>query len=216
MKDIGRWVVWGLLPSVIGGVLLNGLVPLESVDSALFGVILEDPILRISGLTLLLVVPVYLAADYLISIGKRLVVRRQEIQSSNSPSMSVSTSKPSTILWNGVVRHYGVDWYAVYGKYRRGNEPYAYITRGPCCPNCQTEMLTRNQTKLFILKQRIWLCPECETTVERPDQMLFEERKGVKNIVDKNVLAAINHDDPDEFLSANDKIDTAEWGRNVR
>ena len=215
MTDFGRWVVWGFLPSFIAGILINQVVPLESVDSTIFGTFLRDPILRTIGISLILVIPVYYGVSYLISIGKQLLERRQEIQSSNSPSMMVSNSKPSTLLWNGIVRHYGVDWYVIFGESRRGNEPYAYITRGPCCPNCQTEMLRRNQTKFIVLKQRIWLCPECETTIERPDDMLFEERKGVENIVDKHILAAINHDDPDAFLRENDKIETAEWGRRI-
>ena len=215
MSDIRRWVIWGLLPSVIGGFFLNAIVPFDSINSEVFAVVLTDPILRTGAFIVVLVAPVYFGVKYIIGLGSSLVDRRREIQKGNSPSVFSSTSKPSKLAWYGVVRHYGAVWYVAVGEPRRGSEKYAYIEKGPCCPSCQTEMLHRNKTRLFILKRRIWLCPECETVVDRPDEMLFEERRGVKNVVEKHVMAALSTDDPVEYIELVDGIDTVEWGKRL-
>jgi len=54
-----------------------------------------------------------------------------------------------------VVRQYGADWYVAFGEPRRGNTKYAYIEKGPYCPNCQTEMVHRNKTRFLALKRRV-------------------------------------------------------------
>lgn len=215
MSDIGRWVVWGLLPSVIGGLLLNVIVPFDSINSEVFAVVLTDPILRTGTLIVVLVAPMYFGMRYIIGLVSMLIDRRREIQKSNSPSVYSSTSKPSKLTWHGVVRQYGADWFVTVGEPRRGSEKYAYIEKGPCCPECQTEMLRRNKPRLVVLKRRIWLCPECETVVDRPDEMLFEEDRGVKNVVEKHVLAALSTDDPEEYIRSVDNIDTGQWGKRL-
>jgi len=107
MSDIGRWVIWGLLPSVIGGFFLNAIVPFDSINSEVFAVVLTDPILRTGAFIVVLVAPVYFGVKYIIGLGSSLVDRRREIQKGNSPSVFSSTSKPSKLTWYGVVRHYG-------------------------------------------------------------------------------------------------------------
>lgn len=216
MSDIERWVVWGLLPSVIGGLLLNTTVPFDSINSDVFAVVLTDPILRTGALIIVLVAPVYFAVSYIIGLVSSLVDRRREIQKSNSPSAFSVPSRPSKLIWHGVVRHYGADWFVTVGEPRRGSQQYAYIEKGPCCPNCQTEMLRRNKTRLFVLKRRVWLCPECETVVDRPKEMLFEEDRGVKNVVEKHVSTSLSADDPEEYIESIDNIDTGQWGKRVR
>lgn len=215
MADIGRWVVWGLLPSLIAGLLINAAVPFETIDSAVFGTIINDLILRVTGLTIALVAPVYFGVSYIVSLTRAVIDRRQEIRSSNSSGAFVVPSRPSNPVWHGVVRHYGADWFVTIGSNRSGN-PYAYIDKGPCCPACQTEMLRRNEPKLLVLKRRIWLCPECETVVDRPEDMLFEEDKGVENLTEKHITAALSQDDPEEYIESVEGIDTGEWGRRVR
>jgi len=216
MSDIERWVVWGLLPSVIGGLLLNTIVPFDSIKSDVFAVVLTDPILRTGAVIIVLVAPVYFAVSYIIGLVSSLVDRRREIQKSNSSSVFSVPSRPSKLIWHGVVRHYGTDWFVTVGEPRRGSQRYAYIEKGPCCPNCQTEMLRRNKTRLFVLKRRVWLCPECETVVDRPKEMLFEEDRGVKNVVEKHVIASLSADDPEEYIESLDNIDTGQWGKRVR
>lgn len=215
MSDVGRWVVWGLLPSIIGGLLLNAVVPFGSINSEVFAVVLTDPILRTGALIVVLVAPVYFGVSYIIGLVSTLVDRRREIQKSNSPGVSSTTSKPSKMTWAGIVRHYGADWYVAVGEPRRGSKKYAYIQKGPCCPACQTEMLRRNKTRLFVLKRCVWLCPECETVVDRPDEMLFEEDRGVKNVVEKHVLAALSTDDPEEYIESVERLDTGQWGKRL-
>lgn len=215
MSDIGRWVVWGLLPSVIGGLLLNVIVPFSSVNSDVFHVVLTDPILRVSTLTVVLVAPVYFSVKYIIGLISSLIDRRREIQKSNSPSVFSTTSKPSKLTWYGVVRQYGADWFVAVGEPRRGSEKYAFIEKGPCCPECQTEMLRRNKPRLVVLKRRIWLCPECETVVDRPKEMLFEENRGVKNVIERHVLVALSTDDPEEYIESLDNLDTGKWGKRL-
>ena len=215
MSDIGRWVVWGLLPSVIGGLLLNAIVPFDSINSEVFAVILTDPILRTGALIVVLVAPVYFSVSYIIGLISSLVDRRREIQKSNSPSVFGVPEKPSKLIWHGVVRQYGADWFVIVGEPRRGSEMYAYIQKGPCCPECQTEMLRRNKPRLAVLKRRIWLCPECETVVDRPEEMLFEEDRGVKNVVEKHVLTSLSANDPEEYIQSVDHIDTGQWGKRL-
>lgn len=215
MPDIGRWVVWGLLPSVIGGLLLNTLVPFDSINSEVFAVVLTDPILRTGALIVVLLAPVYFGVSYIIELVSSLVDRRREIQKSNSPSAFGVPEKPSKLIWSGVIRHYGADWFVTVGEPRRGSEKYAYIEKGPCCPECQTEMLRRNKPRFVVLKQRIWLCPDCETVVDRPDEMLFEENRGVKNVVEKHVLASLSTDDPEKYVQSVDNIDTGQWGKRL-
>lgn len=213
MSDIGRWVIWGLLPSLIAGLFLNTVVPFDSINSDVFSVVLTDPILRVGALTVVLVAPVYFGVSYIIGLVQSLVDRRRQIKKSNSPSVYSSTSKPSKLIWYGVVRQYGADWFVAFGEPRRGNTKYAYIEKGPCCPNCQTEMVHRNKTRLLALKRRVWLCPECETVIDRPKEMIFEEDRGVKNIVEKHVTAALSTDDPEKYINSIDNLDTGQWGK---
>lgn len=215
MSDTGRWVVWGLLPSLVAGLLINTLVPFETIDSAVFGTIINDPILRVTGLTIALVAPVYFGVSYIISVTKAVIDRRQDIRSSNTTAGFVVASRPSSPIWHGVVQHYGVEWVVMIDS-NRGGDPYAYIDKGPCCPECQTEMLRRTEPKLLVLKHRFWLCPECETTVDRPEDMLFEENKGVKNIAEKHVSTVLTQEDPEEYIESIDGMDTGEWGRRIR
>lgn len=215
MSDIGRWVIWGLLPSLIGGLLLNSVVPFSSIDSEVFAVVLADPILRIGVLTVVFVVPVYFGVSYIIELISSLVNRRQKIQQSNSPAAFGISERPSKLIWHGVVRQYGVDWFVTVGEPRRGSTRYAYIEKGPCCPDCQTEMLRRNKPYLVVLKRRIWLCPGCETAVDRPKEMLFEEDRGVKNVAEKHVLASLSADDPKKYIQSLGNIDTGEWGKRL-
>lgn len=216
MRDIGRWVVWGLFPSILAGVIINNIVPFETIDSAIFGEVLADPILRVFGLIIVLVVPFYFGIDYLISLLKALLGRRKEIKSSNSPGVSVAKNRPTKLHWHGVVRHFGVDWFVTYGEPRRGSARYAYIERGPCCPNCQTEMLYRNKTKLLAFKHRIWLCPECECVIDRPKEMLFEEERGVRNIVEKHIEIALSADDPESYVQSLKHFESGRWGNHIR
>ncbi|MFC6835630.1 hypothetical protein [Halomarina ordinaria] len=213
MSDVGRWVVWGLLPSVIGGILLNAVVPFDSINSEVFAVVLTDPILRTGALTVVLIAPVYFGVSYIIGVVSSLVDRRREIQKSNSPGAFSVPSRPSKLIWHGVIRQYGADWYVTFGERRRGSTRYAYIEKGACCPNCQTEMLRRNKTKFVVFKRRVWLCPQCETVVDRPKEMLFEEKRGVKNVVEKHVLAALSTDNSQEYIESVDGLDTGQWGR---
>ncbi|WP_338739883.1 hypothetical protein [Haloplanus salilacus] len=215
MSDLGRWVIWGLLPSLIGGLLLNTVVPFGSINSDVFNVVLTDPILRVGASTVVLLAPVYFGVSYIIRLVQSLIDRRREIKKSNSPSVYSSTSKPSKLTWYGVVRQYGADWYVAFGEPRRGSTKYAYLEKGPCCPNCQTEMVHRNKTRLIVLKKRVWLCPECETVVERPKELLFEEERGVENIVEKHITAALSTDDPEEYIDSIDALDTGQWGRGL-
>lgn len=134
MSNIGRWVVWGLLPSLIAGVLLNATIPFNSINSEVFAVILTDPILRTGASTFLLVAPVYFGISYLTDLASSLVERRQEIQKSNSPSIASTTQKPSKLTWNGVIRKCGVDWYVIVGEPRRGSRTYAYIQKRAVLP----------------------------------------------------------------------------------
>lgn len=76
-------------------------------------------------------------------------------------------------------------------------------------------MLWRNKPHLIVLKRRIWLCPECETAVSRPKEMLFEEDRGVKNLVEKHVLASLSADDPEEYIQSLDNLDTGQWGKRL-
>jgi len=199
MSDIGRWVVWGLLPSLIAGLLINALISFETIDSAVFGIIISDPILRVTGLTIALVAPFYFGINYIVSLTKAVIDRRKEIRSSNTSGGLAVPSRPSSPVWHGVIRHYGADWFVTVGTNRSGN-PYSYIDSGPCCPKCQTEMLRRTEPKFLVLKHQIWLCPNCETVVERPEDMLFKENKGVKNIAKKHVTTALNVEDPEAFV----------------
>ena len=215
MSDIGRWIVWGLFPSLIAGLLINAFVTFETIDSAVFGTIVNDPILRVTGLIIALVVPFYFGINYVVSLTKAVIDRRKEIRSSNTSGGFVVPSRPSSPVWHGVMHHYGVDWLVTIGSNRSGN-PYAYIDKGPCCPECQTEMLRRTEPKLLVLKRRTWLCPDCETVVDRPEDMLFEEDKGVKNIAEKHVSAALTVANPEEYIVSVDGMDTGEWGRRVR
>lgn len=66
-----------------------------------------------------------------------------------------------------------------------------------------------------MLKRRIWLCPQCETVVDRPKEMLYEENRGVKNLAEKHVLAALSTDDAEAYIKSVDNIDTGEWGRGL-
>ncbi|WP_146418260.1 hypothetical protein [Haloarcula hispanica] len=213
MSDIGRWVTWGLLPSLVGGLLLNTVVPFDSINSEVFNVVLTDPILRVGALTVVLFTPVYFGVRYSIGLVQSLIYRRREIKKSNSPGVFSSTSRPSELTWYGVVRQYGADWYVAFGESRRGSDQYAYIEKGPCCPNCQTEMLHRNKTHYIAIKKRVWLCPECEAVVDRPSEMLFEEKRGVKRITEKHVLAALSTENSEEYIDSIEGLDTAKWGK---
>lgn len=215
MSDIGRWVIWGLLPSLIGGLLLNTIVPFDSINSDVFSVVLTGPILRVATLTVVLVAPVYFGVSYIIGLVQSLIDRRREIKKSNSPRVYSSTSKPSKLTWFGVVRQYGADWFVAFGEPRRGSTEYAYIEKGPCCPNCQTEMIHRNKIRLIALKKRIWLCPECETVVDRPKEVLFEEQRGVENTVEKHIPAALSTENPEKYIESIDFLNTGQWGRGL-
>jgi ribosomal protein L37AE/L43A len=215
MSDIGRWVIWGLLPSLLAGLFLNTVVPFESVNSDVFSVVLTDPILRVSALTVVIVAPMYFGVSYIIGLIQSLIDRRRNIKKSNSPSVYSSTSKPSKLTWYGVVRQYGADWYVAFGEPRRGSSKYAYIEKGPCCPNCQTEMVHRNKTRFLALKKRVWLCPECETVVNRPKEVLFEETRGVENIVEKHVTAALSTENPEKYIDSIETLDTGQWGKGL-
>lgn len=215
MSDVGRWVIWGLLPSLIAGLLLNSVVPFDSTNSDVFNVVLTDPILRVGTLTVVIVAPMYFGVSYIIGLIQSLIDRRRHIKKSNSPSVYASSSKPSKLTWSGVVRQYGADWYVAFGEPRRGSTQYAYIEKGPCCQNCQTEMIHRNKTRFLALKRRVWLCPECETVIDRPKEVLFEEKRGVENIVEKHVAAALSSENPEAYIDSIETLDTGQWGRGL-
>lgn len=59
------------------------------------------------------------------------------------------------------------------------------------------------------------MCPECETVVNRPKEVLFEEKRGVENIVEKHVTAALSAKNPEEYIDSIETIDTGQWGRGL-
>jgi len=54
------------------------------------------------------------------------------------------------------------------------------------------------------------LCPECETVVNRPKEVLFEEKRGVENIVEKHVTAALSAENPEEYIDSIETLDTGQ------
>jgi len=80
MSNIGRWVIWGLLPSLIAGLFLNTVVPFDSISSDVFNVVLTDPILRVETLTVIIVAPMYFGMSYIIGLVQSLIDRRRDIK----------------------------------------------------------------------------------------------------------------------------------------
>jgi ribosomal protein L37AE/L43A len=86
--------------------------------------------------------------------------------------------------WTG--ERFGVNWNVIYGKWRRTGDAYAYA-EDPLCPECGTDLMTDTKSRRVRDDAKIWKCPGCSFTQQRPSKFLYEEKDAVERMAERDI-----------------------------
>jgi ribosomal protein L37AE/L43A len=106
--------------------------------------------------------------------------------SGNTGVVSGRPRRPEHIdsTWSG--ERFGVNWRVLYGKWRRTGDPYAYA-EDPLCPDCGTDLMTDTKSRQVRDDAKIWKCPGCSFTQQRPSKFLHEEKEAVERTAERDI-----------------------------
>lgn len=171
--------------AVIGGVLTAIVIESLGVSERVSPIdiaILDNVLVR--GAIVFLVVS---AGIY--GILRFIINRRQKMREKNAPKGYTVTQRPAKVIDTAEAERFGVIWKAEYGTLRDlptsgVDDAYVHML-GAYCPHDDAKLRARTVTKWFLFEDEAWVCPECGRTYSRPTTHYGDERRIVKERMER-------------------------------